>query len=94
MGRDGRCLPVRANGDVMSKQHIVGRLEIAQRLRRLADDMTEVATLMNYYGGLNGWPQHGWELAGAAHIARGWADTIESAQQEQTCRNTKSALPG
>lgn len=68
----------------MSTQHIVGRLEIAQRLRSLADDMTEVATLMNYYGGLAEWARHGVELACASHIARGWADAIEAAQQEQT----------
>lgn len=61
----------------MSTQHIVGRLEIAQRLRSLADDMTEVATLMNYHGGLAEWARHGVELAGAAHVARSWADAIE-----------------
>lgn len=64
----------------MSTQHIVGRLEIAQRLRNLADDMTEVATLMDYYGGLAEWAVHGTELAGAAHVARQWADCIEDKQ--------------
>jgi len=62
----------------MSTQHIVGRLEIAQRLRSLADDMTEVATLMDYYRDMDEWAVHGGELAGAAHIARGWADAIEA----------------
>lgn len=80
MGRDGRGMPVRANGGAMSVQHMAGILEIAQRLRYLADDMTEVATLMDYYGGFAEWARHGVELAGAAHIARGWANAIEAEQ--------------
>lgn len=77
----------------MSTQGIA-QLEIAHRLRRVACDMAEIAVLMDYYGGLSEWARHGVELAGAAHIARSWADAIEAAQQEQTCSNTKSALPG
>ncbi len=77
----------------MSSQH-TGQRTIAHRLRRVACDMEEIAVLMDYYGGRAEWARHGVELAGAAHMARGWADAIESALQEQTCSNTKSALPG
>jgi hypothetical protein len=51
--------------------------DIAYRLEELADDMTEIASLMDYYGGFSEMGRHGRELAGAAMIARQWAGEIE-----------------
>lgn len=53
------------------------RLEIAARLRRLADEMDAIAGAMDYYGGFAEWARHGREIAGAGAIARGWAVEIE-----------------
>lgn len=51
--------------------------EIASRLRKLAEDMGELAVAMDYYGGFSEWAKHGRELAGAGETARQWADEIE-----------------
>lgn len=53
------------------------KTEIAQRLRKLADEMDEIAVAMDYYGGLAGWSQHGREIAGSGKIARQWAEEID-----------------
>jgi len=53
--------------------------EIAKQLRWLSKHMLDIATSMDYYGGLAEWAQHGAELAGAAGIAEQWADEIEDA---------------
>lgn len=42
-----------------------------------------LAAAMDHYAGLSGWSQHGWELAGAAHLARGWAAAIDAACQSE-----------
>jgi hypothetical protein len=55
------------------------QIEIAERLRTLADDMDDIAVVMDYYGGFAEWSQHGREIAGAGAIARQWADEIEAA---------------
>lgn len=60
----------------MGKSEPPSMEEIADRLDRLANEMLEVSVLMNYYGGLSNIASHGIELAGAAHIARGWAKGI------------------
>lgn len=52
--------------------------EIAKRLRLLADEMDEIASSMDYYGGLAEWSQHGREISGAGAIARQWAEEIEN----------------
>lgn len=64
----------------MSKQR-TGRLEIAHKLRGLARDMNEIAGLMDHYSysSLDHWAMHAMQLAGAAGMARGWADAIEAA---------------
>lgn len=54
-------------------------IEIAERLRLLADDMEDIAVMMDYYGGFAEWAQHGREIAGAGNIARQWAVEIEVA---------------
>lgn len=54
------------------------QLEIAARLRRLADEMDDMAVMMDYYGGFAEWAQHGREIAGAGDIARQWADEIDA----------------
>lgn len=53
------------------------KLEIAARLRRLADEMDDLAVTLDYYGGLAEWARHGREIAGAGAIARQWAAAIE-----------------
>lgn len=58
--------------------------EIAARLRHLADSMLDIAAEMHYVGGFAEWAQHHVELAGAAHIAREWADGIDAACQYET----------
>jgi len=50
--------------------------ELANRLHWLADEMIEIAVLMDYYGGMAEWAKHGKELTNAAFIARQWADEI------------------
>lgn len=55
------------------------QIEIAARLRRLADDMDAIAVILDYYGGFAAWSEHGREIAGAGGIARQWAAQIEDA---------------
>lgn len=55
------------------------QLEIAAQLRWLAEHMADIATSMDYYGGMAPWAQHARELAGAALIASEWAGEIEAA---------------
>ena len=55
------------------------KVQIAVRLRKLADEMDDISLCMDYYGGLAEWAQHGREIAGAGKIAREWADEIEAA---------------
>lgn len=57
------------------------RIEIAERLRKLANEMEEVAVCLDCYGGLAEWSEHGREMAGAANIARGWADDLERQEE-------------
>jgi hypothetical protein len=54
------------------------KVEIAARLRRLADEMDDIAVEMAYYGGFSEWAQHGIKIAGAGTIARQWAGEIEA----------------
>lgn len=51
--------------------------EISERLRVLTEEMYNLAAAMDYYGGFSEWAQYGKELAGAASIARQWADEID-----------------
>ena len=70
----GSTAGLEAGGERPPKQ-----IEIAARLRRLADEMDDISVCMDYYGGLAAWSQHGREIAGAGKIARQWADEIEAA---------------
>lgn len=69
--------------DKQETNHAVTRpptqLEIAARLLSLANEMDEMAVMMDYYGGFAEWAQHGREIAGAGNIARQWAYEIEDA---------------
>jgi len=51
---------------------------IVNRLRELSEQMIQLGTEMDYYGGFNAEiAEKGKELAGAGMIANGWADEIE-----------------
>ena len=54
--------------------------DIAAQLLWLSEHMTDIATSMDYYGGLALWALHGKELAGAAMICREWANEIETCE--------------
>jgi hypothetical protein len=54
------------------------KMDIAARLRKLADEMDDIAVAMDYYGGFLEWARHGREIAGAGTIARQWAGEIEA----------------
>lgn len=56
--------------------------EIAARLRKLADEMNDIAVQMDYYGGFAEWSRHGREISGAGKIARQWAEEIEASNAE------------
>lgn len=53
------------------------RLAIAEKLRNLADDMDEIASLISIHCDSAEWDVHGREIAGAGNIARQWAEQIE-----------------
>ncbi len=62
---------------VALKEPITQKAEIVKRLRELSEEMIEIGTAMDYYGGLAEHAKHGAELVGAAHIARSWIPEIE-----------------
>lgn len=59
------------------KEPITQKTEIVKRLRELSEEMIEIGTAMDYYGGLAEHAKHGAELIGAAQIARSWIPEIE-----------------
>lgn len=59
------------------KEPITQKAEIVKRLRELSDEMIEIGTAMDYYGGLAEYAKHGAELVGAAQIAKSWIPEIE-----------------
>lgn len=58
--------------------------DIAAQLRWLSEHMTDIATSMDYYGGMAPWAKHGGELAGAAMICREWAAEIATGTSAET----------
>lgn len=54
--------------------------EIAERLRRLADDMHAVGVDMEYFGGFGKAGARGVNMQDVSHIVRAWAHEIEGAQ--------------
>ncbi len=62
------------------------QIEIAERLRTLADDMDDIAVAMDYCGGFAKWARHGRKITGSGNLARQWADEIEAANAELTGR--------
>lgn len=67
------------------------KYEIAARLRKLADEMDEIAVTMDYYGGFAEWSRHGREIAGAGEIARQWAGEIEASNAKVSGERSESA---
>lgn len=53
------------------------RSDLLTRLRALAEEMTDIGTAMDYYGGTAEWSKHGLELCGAASLVREWVGEIE-----------------
>ncbi|WAR44203.1 hypothetical protein [Methylomonas rapida] len=63
--------------------------QIAHKLRLLQDDMLEIATAMDFYGGFNPlYSQHGRELSGAAGLVAEWADEIEAEAHDEPNQTT------
>lgn len=60
-----------------SKNVPVSKAEIAERLRELADEMDEIAVLMDYYGSLAEWAKNRRYVRDAAGLARLWSYEIE-----------------
>jgi len=60
-----------------SERILTPQADIVEQLKRLADDMERIAVKIGCYGGSKEWSLHGRELAGAATIARQWADEID-----------------
>lgn len=56
--------------------------ELPNRLHELSTEMLTISPAMSYFGGFNpAMAEHAEQLAGAAAIADGWADGIESELQ-------------
>lgn len=63
---------------------MITKHELADKITALVQQMQEVATEIDYYGGLTELAQHGAELMGASFIAETWAEGIRAeAQIEQ-----------
>ncbi len=59
--------------------------EIANELRRVAADMTDLGGVMDYYGGFNAlMAKRGAELIHAGQVTESWAQHIEHELWEQT----------
>lgn len=52
--------------------------DIALHLRALSADMIKIGAAMEYLGGFGPMAERGIELVGAGHIAREWAEHIET----------------
>jgi hypothetical protein len=58
--------------------------EIADKLKALAEEMMDVGTAMDYYGGMGtNMAKRGAELVNAGLIASDWAENIEAEIKEQ-----------
>lgn len=51
---------------------------LSRELYKVSWQMEKLGIKMDYYGGFGEMGKHGRELIGAAIVARGWADGIES----------------
>ena len=52
------------------------KADIAFRLQKLATEIEDIATAMDYYGGFAHWAQHCREMIGAAQLCREWSTEI------------------
>lgn len=66
----------------LPEEPVPTRHEIALRLRVMATIMEQLAADMQYIGGFSAIGAHGVELAGAAAIARSWANGIQEMDDE------------
>lgn len=55
----------------------ISQTKLADRLTALADEMLEVGTLLDYYGGFADSSDNGRKLAYAAQFVKYWADEIK-----------------
>lgn len=54
----------------------MNRNEIAAGLKKLSEEMKEMAVKIDYYGGFDEWVEHAKELLGAAYVVQQWAEEI------------------
>ncbi len=52
-------------------------LPTSAELEELFDHMIDIATRLDYYGGMGPWAQHGAQLAGAAGVVSTWVDGMK-----------------
>ena len=52
------------------------KADIAFRLQKLAVEIEDIATAMDYYGGFASWAKHSREMIGAAGLCREWSSEI------------------
>ena len=59
--------------------------EIVDKLKALAEEMVDVGTAMDYYGGMGtNMAKRGAELVSAGLITRDWAENIEAEIKEKS----------
>lgn len=52
-------------------------LPTSEELQELHTHMLDIATRLDYYGGMSEWAEHGAQLAGAASIMSTWVDGMK-----------------
>lgn len=52
-------------------------LPTSEELKALYDNMIDIATRLDYYGGMGPWAEHGAQLAGAAVVLSTWVDGMK-----------------
>lgn len=63
---------------------------LATRLDKLAEDMLEVGTMMDYYGGFADSSDNGRKLAYASGLVKSWADEMTQKQPVKTEHKIKT----
>lgn len=52
-------------------------LPTSEELQALQQHMIDIATRLDYYGGMGPWAEHGAQLAGAAGVVSTWVDGMK-----------------
>ena len=65
------------------------KADMAKRLRKLSDEMLNVAAELDYFGGFAEFAKHGKELAGAGSIVQEWATEMLVSGEEQKANEQK-----